>query len=131
MFEYHGWITLRSTAEAVEDEPPLRLAEIQQLVNEFAGHGLTDLRPINGDLQLHVGGHRNHRGSQDTDVIELFAKVGSIAPGSYGILYVHDDEDPEHDLEFRIFRLVRGIVTDHADHLLSPVIPTVEDEFTG
>jgi hypothetical protein len=131
MFEYHGWIMLRSTAEAVDDDPPLRLDEIQDLVNELAGHGLIDLRPINGEYHVHVGGLPNHRGTQGSAVIDLFVKVGHLAPGSYGLLYVYDDEDPEHELKFRVFRLVRGTVTEHADHLLSPVIPTLEDESIG
>ncbi len=29
MIEYHGWIALRLTAEALDDELPLRLSEIQ------------------------------------------------------------------------------------------------------
>ena len=81
MFEYHGWITLRSTAAAVEDEPPLRLHEIQHLVNEFAGHGLADLRPINGEYFVHLAGHPNHRGSRGADVVDLLTAVGSLAPG--------------------------------------------------
>jgi hypothetical protein len=129
MFEYHGWITLRSTADAVDDEPLLRLEEIQNLVNELAGHGLMDLRQINGGYYVHLGGFPNHHGTQGSEVIDLFAKVGYLAPGSYGLLYVHDDEDPEHELKFRVFRLVRGTVTEHADQLLSPVIPTLEDEW--
>ena len=129
MFEYHGWITLRSTAEAVDDEPPLRLKEIQDLVNGLAGHGLTDLRQINGEHYIHLGGFTNHRGPQGAQVIGLFAKVGHLAPGSYGLLYVHDDEDPGYELEFRVFRLVRGTVTEHADQHLSPVIPALEDEW--
>ncbi|MFB9924265.1 Imm7 family immunity protein [Amycolatopsis halotolerans] len=128
MFEYHGWISLHSTAEAVDDEPPLRLGEIQALVDDLAGYALIDLQPMNGSYCIHLGGHPNHRGQQGAEVIELFAKVGRLAPGSYGLLYVHDDEHPEHHSGFRVFRLVRGEVTEHADHLLSPVIPTLEDE---
>lgn len=48
VFEYHGWVTLRSTAEAVDDDPPLRLDEIRELVDELTGHGLVDLRPVDG-----------------------------------------------------------------------------------
>jgi hypothetical protein len=128
MFEYHGWIKLRSTAEAVDDEPPLRLDEIQALVNDLAHYAFVDLRPMNGHHFIHLGGSPNHRGTWGPAVIDLFAKVGQLAPGSYGLLYVHDDEDSEHMLNFRIFRLVRGTVTEHADRLLSPVIPTLEDE---
>lgn len=131
MFEYHGWITLRSTAEAVEDEPPLRLAEIQGLLSALAGHGSTDLRQINGWYYVHLGGDTNHRGTRGAEVIGLFTKVGHLAPGSYGLLYVHDDEDPGHESNFRVFRLVRGTVTEHADQLLSPVIPTLEEEWPG
>ncbi|MFE0026419.1 Imm7 family immunity protein [Amycolatopsis sp. NPDC059021] len=131
MFEYHGWIALRSTAEAIDDEPPLRLGEIQALVDEFAGYALMDLRPMNGTYYIHLGGHPNHGGQYAEAVIGLFAEVGKLAPGAYGLLYVHDDEHPEHMLNFRIHRLVRGTVTEYADHLLSPVIPTLEDEDTN
>lgn len=131
MFEYHGWITLRSTAEALDDEPPLRLDEIRTLVDELAGYALMDLQPMNGTDYIHLGGSPNHRGQHGAEVIDLFTKVGRLAPGSYGLLYVHDDEDPEHRQDFRVFRLVRGVVTEHADHLLSPVIPTLEDAETG
>ncbi|MBP2324724.1 hypothetical protein JOF56_005109 [Kibdelosporangium banguiense] len=131
MFEYHGWITLRSTAEALDDEPPLRLSEIQALVDELAGYALMDLQPMNGEYYIHLGGNPNHRGQHGEAVVDLFVKVGQLAPGSYGLLYVHDDEHPEHMLSFRVFRLVRGTVTEHADHLLSPVIPTLEDEDTS
>lgn len=123
MFEYHGWIALRSTAEAVDDEPPLRLGEIQALVDELAGYALMDLQAMNGTYYVHVGGNPNRRGVHGAAVIDLFTQVGRLAPGSYGLLYVHD----EVDADFRVFRLVRGVVTEHADSFLSPVIPTLED----
>ncbi|KDO12750.1 Imm7 family immunity protein [Amycolatopsis mediterranei] len=128
MFEYHGWITLRSTAEALDDEPPLRLGEIQDLVDELAGYALMDLQPMNGTYYIHLGGNPNRSGQRGPAVIDLFAKVGRLAPGSYGLLYVHD---ADHTLSFRVFRLVRGTVTEHPDHLLSPVIPTLEDAETS
>ncbi|MEU1605684.1 Imm7 family immunity protein [Micromonospora matsumotoense] len=129
MFEYHGWITLRSTADAVDDDPPLRLDEIRNLINGFTGYGLMDLRPTNGAHHVHLGGFPNHRGTRGADVVDLFTRIGRLAPGSYGLLYVHDDEDPEHNLAFRVHRLVRGTVSEHADHLLSPAIPTLEDDY--
>jgi hypothetical protein len=131
MFEYHGWITLRSTAEAVDDEPPLRLDEIQALVDELAGYALMDLQPMNGTYFIHLGGNPNRSGVHGAEIHTLFAEVGRHAPGSYGLLYVHDDEDPDRRLDFRVFRLARGTVTEHADHLLSPVVPTLEDEDLG
>ncbi|HEX7306774.1 MAG TPA: Imm7 family immunity protein [Lentzea sp.] len=83
---------------------------------------------MNGEYFIHLGGNPNHRRQNGEAVVDLFAKVGQVAPGSYGLLYVHDDEHPQHMLSFQVFRLVRGTVTEHPDHLLSPVIPTLEDE---
>ncbi|GLY38139.1 hypothetical protein Amsp01_041630 [Amycolatopsis sp. NBRC 101858] len=131
MFEYHGWITLRATAEALDDESPLRLDEIRALVDGLADYALMDLQPMNGTDYIHLGGSPNRRGQHGAEVIDLFAKVGQLAPGSYGLLYVHDDEHPEHRLSFRVFRLARGRVTEHTDDLLSPVIPTLEDAETS
>ncbi|MRH87981.1 hypothetical protein GFY24_11075 [Nocardia sp. SYP-A9097] len=51
---------------------------------------------------MHTGGHPNHRGSQGDQLIKTFCRIGQLAPGSYGLLYVHDDEDPVHATEFRV-----------------------------
>ncbi|MFF4144457.1 Imm7 family immunity protein [Streptomyces sp. NPDC001698] len=37
-----------------------------------------------------------------------------VAPGSYGLLHVRDDEEPGHENEVRVLRLVRGVI--HAAH---------------
>ncbi|MFE0508839.1 Imm7 family immunity protein [Streptomyces sp. NPDC058964] len=76
-----------------------------------------------------LGGHSNHRSSPD--VVELFEHVAVVAPGSYGLLHVRDDEEPDHENEVRVLRLVRGVVTHHTEALLSPYIPTVEDPCIG
>ncbi|MET8945147.1 Imm7 family immunity protein [Streptomyces sp. NPDC004542] len=59
----------------------------------------------------------------------LRAHVGSVAPGSYGLIHIRDDEDPGHENEVRDLRLVRGTVTEHTETLLSPCVPTREDPF--
>jgi hypothetical protein len=131
MFEYHGWITLLPTAEALNDEPPLRLGEIKNLVDELADYALMDLQPMNGTYFIHLGGNPNRSEQHGPALVDLFVKVGQLAPGAYGLLYVYDNEHPEHMQSFRVFRLARGMVTEHADHLLSPVIPTLEDAETS
>jgi len=112
MFEYHGWITVRETA-ADDDEQPR-------------------LRQIADELRLRIAlmdSPSNHRSSPE--VAELFEYVGVVAPGSYGLLHVRDDEEPDHENEVRVLRLVRGRITQHTEALLSPCIPTVENPFTG
>jgi hypothetical protein len=126
MFEYHGWVALRSTAEAVEPEPELAMDDIQRHVDEWGDYGLMDLRVLNSGVFLHMAGMPNHR-HQDT--IDFFVELGRLAPGSYGLQHVLDDEHPEHRNEARVFRMVRGQVTEHPEPLLSPCIPVLEDEW--
>jgi immunity protein 7 of polymorphic toxin system len=128
VFEYHGWICLRATPAVDDDTAPYPHAEISRLVAGFGDYGLVDLRPLNGTDFLHVAGQPNHAGGHQSAVVELFGAIGRLAPGSYGLLYVQDDEDPRYGNEFRVHRLVRGVLTEHADPFLSPVIPTLEDD---
>ncbi|MCK2237884.1 MULTISPECIES: Imm7 family immunity protein [unclassified Crossiella] len=123
MFEYHGWVHLCSTAEAVDDEPELPMAEIQRLVDGWTGRGLMSLGGSNGASFVHFAGMPNH---VDQDVFDFFAELGRLAPGSYGLLHWH--YHGTHN-EFRVQRMVRGQVTEHPEPLLSPVIPGLEDEW--
>ena len=43
----------------------------------------------------------------------------------------HRPPPHRHSNEFRVFRLVRGEVTEHADSWWSPVISTLEDPWGG
>ncbi|MGW0757931.1 Imm7 family immunity protein [Streptomyces sp. NPDC002814] len=131
MFEYHGWITVRETAVDDDDEIRLRqiVDELQLRIARMASPYLLDLRWMNGEPFIHLGGHSNHRSSPD--VVGLFEHVAAVAPGSYGLLHIRDDEDPGHENEVRVLRLARGTITLHTEALLSPCIPTLEDPFTG
>lgn len=129
MFEYHGWVTIRETAGVEDDGDGLlerQVAEIRACLAELGDYGLIDLRRMNGTPFLHLAGQPNHDGGWGDVLVTLLARVGRIAPGSYGLLHVWDDEGA-HPNGFRVFRLVRGEVSEHADALLSPVIPTLED----
>ncbi|KRF32213.1 hypothetical protein ASG93_04815 [Paenibacillus sp. Soil787] len=54
-------------------------------------------------------------------------------PGSYGLLYVHNDEDfkgeDDNSNNFIVWKLARGKLTQEKDNYLSPYIPVVEDEY--
>ncbi|MFF7751607.1 Imm7 family immunity protein [Streptomyces sp. NPDC007971] len=131
MFEYHGSITVRESA-GDEDEG----SRLRRIVDELRAHicrmnspYLLDLRWMNGEPFIHLGGHSNHRSAPD--VLELFRHVAAIAPGSYGLLHVRDDEDPGHENEIQVLRLARGTLTEHTEPLLSPCVPALEDPFSG
>lgn len=128
MFEYHGWLTIQASAG---DEKPAETAVAAALVEaELAqlrsGSGLVDVRTVNGSPQVHFGGLLNHGGHV---VGSTFRRLGEVAPGSYGLLYVRDDEDPTgRDNEFQVLIMRRGQVGEAKDSHLSPCIPLVEDE---
>ncbi|MFF2773943.1 Imm7 family immunity protein [Streptomyces sp. NPDC058052] len=131
MFEYHGWVTIRETATVDDDDARLRriVDGLRLRIAGMADPYLLDLRWMNGEPFLHLGGNANHRSS--AEVLRLFEHVGAVAPGSYGLLHVRDDEDPGHENEVRVFRLARGAVTQHTETLLSPCVPELEDPFGG
>ncbi|OPC76934.1 hypothetical protein B4N89_40780 [Embleya scabrispora] len=135
MFEYHGWINVQESAGAGADDDDFddgRLREIvegiERRIREIDSPYLLDLRWMNGQVFVHVGGFPNHR---DAEIVGFFQEIGERAPGSYGLLHVRDDEDPARENEVLVIRMVRGRVTEHSEPLLSPCIPLLEDQFEG
>ncbi|RZQ62130.1 Imm7 family immunity protein [Amycolatopsis suaedae] len=130
MYEYHGWVTIQVSADESEPDGLLDRAveRVGRLVREFAAPGLVDLRWANGVPVLHLGGVLKRPSTLGPELIRLFARVGELAPGSYGLLYVLDDEDFGHDNEFRVYRMARGQVTERADPFLTPVVPTILED---
>ncbi len=135
MFEFHGWVNIRVEDQ---DDPDLSIMErreekaierLQNVINDADDdHSLFDLkRTSNGMIVLCVHGLRNHRYKP---VIDLFEWIANELSCSYGLLYVHDDEDHsrgvDYENEFRVWRLARGEFEEMADPFLSPYIPTVE-----
>ncbi|WP_017622516.1 Imm7 family immunity protein [Nocardiopsis chromatogenes] len=125
MFEFHGWLAIKGP-DTPDDEPDPEV--LHRLVESASGgSSLIDLRWINGELFLHVGGLLNRRSSEADEVFDLVEHIGSIAPGSYGLLYYHDDEMARDDGNaFHVLAVRRGQVTEESDGHLSPVIPRLE-----
>src|SRR4051812_3031472 len=93
MIEWHGWATLRWRADCDDDpdggETELRRAATQ-LVESASGitNELLELRSHNGLTHLALAGCHNHV----SGVRDLFLRVAETFPGSYGLLYMLDDE---------------------------------------
>lgn len=131
MFEYHGWINVQPSAEdGDQDQDDGRMhalvVGLQARIGELGSPYLLDLRWMNGEVFLHMGGFPNHR---DAAIPAFFREVGERAPGSYGLLHVRDDEAAGQENEVRVLRMVRGRVTEYTEGLLSPCIPVLEDPF--
>ena len=131
MYEYHGWITLVYSICEVEDEDEkLKIAVdyARDLIEQtLPKRYINELKMVNGEYMISLAGLANHRGTLEESLIDFFKEIGEKAPGSYGLLYVSDDENPKFDNEFRVGKLIRGNFEFVEDHYLSPRIPTIED----
>ena len=133
MFEYHGWITFVYSPYDVEHEEEkldtvISYAKnfIKQVLNE---RHIAELKVINAEYMASFAGAANHRSPDVEAVIEFFEEIAKRATGSYGLLYIWDDEVPDFDDRFQVERLARGEFKLVKDHYLSPRIPTLEDPY--
>ena len=128
MFEYHGWATLHlSPGEENEHELAEFAEDLRRRIDKFGdGSGVCDVRVVNAYWHVWFAGTPNHG---HDNVLQLFPYIAQHAPGSYGLLYVWDDEDADHDNVFRVYRLARGRVEVTADPFLSPCEPTIVDPY--
>lgn len=127
MFSFHGWICLRhDTYESNDHKQGACLKALKDYLKALDRPERFWLSGANGEHSLAMFGAHNHRQDYPLETLKWIAKH---APGSYGLLYVLDDEDAPHDNSFRVWRLARGKIEDMEDTLLSPAMPFVEDPY--
>lgn len=66
---------------------------LMELRSELGVTGLMHWQAVNGEIQVHFGSFMNHGGGRAAPIFCLFNDIAKVAPGSYGLLYVWDDED--------------------------------------
>ena len=125
MVEMHCWITLRDNYY-IEDEEDLDIWPIYDKISSLSLEGLC-ITAMNGERYIEYSLFSNHMAQDAKELLELFYYVGEVAIGSYGLLYLYDDEDPTKDNSFKVYRLCKGKVVEFDDQLLSPFNPTIEE----
>lgn len=131
MFEFHGWAKVQEAAAPIEEKNIDKIADLIRIKirEQDWNTGILELCAINGEYHLVFSGFTNHKGKDAKDIFNLLGYIGNIAGGSYGLLYIRDDEDISgKDNEFQVFALVRGKLKGYKDPFLSPVVPILEDE---
>ncbi|MBE9141446.1 hypothetical protein IQ254_30370 [Nodosilinea sp. LEGE 07088] len=133
MYEYHGWITLVSSlGEDEESDSREIIKKVEEILSplEKERNGLAHMKALNGEQFVILAGHFNRASQIKPLLFRVFKDIAGMAPGSYGLLYVRDDEDMENqDNEFQVLRMARGSVNKCKDQYLSPCIPVIEDPF--
>jgi len=133
MVEFHGWITLRDTYSCNMEENlnfERVVANINKDIDSFDWcNGFHDIRTVNGEYQLIISGYLNHKSKEIDELFNIYEKIAKKAIGSYGLLYIHDDEDKEgYDNTFIVYALAKGKIKRYADNYLSPYIGIVEEQ---
>ena len=128
MIELHGWMTIRETFEDEDllspNEPEMIMQRVKDIIKANAC-GI-ELQYLNGTAFINTLFCSNHHTSEVDDIIETYKIVSKIATGSYGIIYLKDDEDEKHYNEFQIYLFKKGQCTFQVDTNFSPCIPTIE-----
>lgn len=130
MIEVHGWVMLREGTSPENEELNLdKIIEQINVKNKSLQWNDIEVKVLNGKYYLEFTIIHNRKTSKIDECIEYIEFIGFIAPGSYGIIYMLDDEDINgKENEFQVFTLIRGKLEKKKDSYLSPFIPTVEDE---
>ena len=131
MVELHGWALIRESYTVDNEDANLAqiVEELRREINRIdADDRLIGVNYSNSEACLIATRCTNHFSEDIAEVIELFETVARIAPGSYGLLYIRNDEDiARHNNAFRAYVLSRGSLRLQQDPFLSPCIPMIED----
>ena len=128
MVEMHGWVTIRDTYKVVDTDNTEKVTKILELEFKTINYLNPEIKWINGECCLQLSLYSNHWNEECDEMLKIYRIIADKAEGSYGLLYVYNDEDRELYNEFIIYRLVRGKIEIFNDKLLSPYVPIIEDE---
>ena len=67
-------------------------------------------------------GCANHKSVTWQEVLRIFDWLASNASGSYGKLYLQDDEDLEFESQFQVYVLQNGSLIKTADEFFKPAL---------
>ncbi|TJY40849.1 hypothetical protein E5161_17070 [Cohnella pontilimi] len=129
MYEFHGWAVLRyHTHDTDFEKQEAHLKILLNFIFDIDTEKVVSIKQRNGLDSFLISGLHNHKAEY---VLEIFTRIAELMPGSYGLLYIHDNEEftDEKNNKFIVWKLARGQVIEQEDNYLSPYIPTVEDPY--
>lgn len=128
MIELHGWVTLRETYIVTfeEDNEDIFIDKIRKEIENLSWFK-PQIKVLNGEWFLEFTIFANRKNPQTEEAFKLFNRIGELAEGSYGLIYLYDDEVDGRENQFQVFSLSRGSIKEYSDSYLSPIVPTIED----
>jgi len=126
MIELHGWITIKETYKAIYEGNDDIIDKIKEEIEKMLWFK-PQVKALNGQWFIEFTIFCNRRNPEIEEVFRLYKRIGEIAEGSYGLIYLYNDEEKGKENQFQVFSLSKGIVKESFDSFLSPIIPTIEE----
>lgn len=129
MITFNGWVVIQESFTEEDENDKLLQIIIEKIKAKITTLAYLNenytLENLNGSYHLSIMADHNHRTEH---IIDFFKWISAIAIGSYGILYVQDDEDTSrgNENQFVVWVMKKGTVTEMDDIYLSPVFPEIE-----
>ncbi len=128
MIEINGWISINFSTDGEVELPSEVILEITQAVDALTDFNqFFKISSLNGLHFLSVGLCHNLDAGYSDLIYKLLTDICKRAPGTYGIVYIRNDEDVHDYNKFKVLKVARGKVSTEEDRLLSPCNPTIED----
>jgi len=129
MVELHGWLSVSATykdEDSLADFDPDKVLRTVKEIISASGYKIR-LKYQNGSAFIDTLICSNHHTQEVDDIIGLYRRISEVATGSYGMIFIRDDEDAEHSNEFQVYVFKKGKCTMKTDTEFSPCIPKIED----
>lgn len=128
MIELHGWVTIKESYKVEDENENIRLIvrKIEERISYLSWDiNLIDLRYCNGSPNLSIALFANRVNKEVEDIFELLKFICKEAKGSYGMIYMYDDESYETPDEFRVYVVCKGKICEKEDKYLSPLMQKI------
>ena len=130
MIELHGWLSIRETYENEDIFPSNEFESRRQRVEEIIRNNTCGIRLeyVNGEPFISSMFCFNHHSQEVDEIVDIYKRISEQATGSYGMIYLWDDEDKQYYNDFQVYVFKRGKCSFWLDKDLSPCIPVIEDQ---
>ena len=129
MVELYAWLSVHETAADEDALTPEALKRIMASVQDILRQPDCGIRLqyMNGQPCLQTAFCANRRTAETDAIIGTYCRIAETASGSYGVLYLRDDADPQYHNDMQVYTFRRGAVTHGIAPDFSPCIPKLED----
>lgn len=126
MIELFGWLAVSEVYDDEDAYAPETLGAIMQNVKAIAAKYALPLHSVNGIPYLQTAFSANHHNADTDEILAAYREIAAAASGSYGVLYLRDDESADAPNAFLKYVFRRGECAVSVDTDLSPCVPVIE-----